>query len=31
VTVSAFAALDAQGGDAGSFSGPSQPFTLIVP
>lgn len=31
VTVSAFAALDAQGGDAGSLSEPSQPFTLIVP
>ena len=31
VTVSAFAALDAQGGDTGSFSEPSQPFTLIVP
>ena len=31
VTVSAFAALDAQGGDAGSVSEPSQPFTLIVP
>lgn len=31
VTVSAFAALDAQGGDAGSLSEPSQPYTLIVP
>jgi len=31
VTVSAFAALDAQGGGAGSVSEPSQPFTLIVP
>lgn len=31
VTVSAFAALDAQGGDAGSLSEPSQPLTLIVP
>ena len=31
VTVSAFAALDAQGGSSGSLSEPSQPFTLIVP
>lgn len=31
VTVSAFAALDAQGGSSGSISEPSQPFTLIVP
>ena len=31
VTVSAFAALDAQGGSTGSLSEPSQPFTLIVP
>jgi len=31
VTVSAFAALDSQGGSTGSLSEPSQPFTLIVP
>ncbi|MEK6209940.1 MAG: hypothetical protein AABM64_06120 [Pseudomonadota bacterium] len=31
VTVSAFAALDAQGGSTGSLSAPSQPFTVIVP
>ena len=31
VTVSAFAALDVQGGNTGSLSAPSQPFTLIVP
>jgi hypothetical protein len=31
VTVSAFAALDAQGGSTGSRSDPSPPFTVIVP
>lgn len=31
VTVSAFAALDAQGGSTGSLSEPSSPFTVIVP
>ena len=31
VTVSAFAALDAQGGSTGSLSQPSPPFTVIVP
>jgi hypothetical protein len=31
VTVSAFAALDAQGGSSGSLSAPSQPFPVIVP
>ncbi len=30
VTVSAFAALDEQGGGTGSLSEPSQPFTVIV-
>src|SRR3954469_19995740 len=30
LTVSAFAALDAQGGSTGSLSAPSQPFTVIV-
>lgn len=31
VTVSAFAALDAQGGSTGSLSEPSPPLTVIVP
>ena len=31
VTVSALAALDAQGGSTGSVSEPSPPFTLNVP
>lgn len=31
VTISAFAALDAQGGNTGSTSAPSQPFALVVP
>lgn len=31
VTVSAFAALDRQGGSTGSLSEPSQPVSLIVP
>lgn len=31
VTVTAFAALDAQGGATGSTSAPSQPFHLVVP
>lgn len=30
-TVRGYAALDAHGGSAGSFSAPSQPFTVIVP
>ena len=31
MTVSAYAALDAQGGATGSLSAPSQPFTVVVP
>jgi len=31
VTVSAYAALDAQGGNTGSLSEPSQPLTVVVP
>lgn len=31
VAVSAFAALDAQGGSTGSLSAPSQPVILVVP
>mgnify|MGYP001358260907 CR=1 FL=1 len=31
VTVRAFAALDAQGGSAGSLSAPSQSLTVVVP